>query len=217
VAIHHHVIVDEGDVFVGGHPQPPVTAIGKPCERFTDVAHPGIGMPQRHIPGLGRRSCVVDHHDLEVRVVAGQDGIDRLAKQPSPVAGGNHHADRWPERFRFRFRDDSRKFLDGAPKLVDSDLPLFDAHRDKTTHRLPLAHQEPGPAVPRPAGQLIRRTSQRRRHVAKIKLTDPHRTNPLGGVAAAHRMFQHGVTLPEDEHHRPPTQRDTAHGNEGIP
>ena len=202
-------------MFVGGHPQPPVTAIGKPCERFTDVAHPGIGMPQRHIPGLGRRSGVVDHHDLEVRVVAGQDGIDRLAKQPSPVAGGNHHADRWPERFRFR--DGSRKFLNDAPELVDSNLPLLDADRDKTTHRLPLAHQEAGSVIVRSADQLKPRIRRCRCQVAKIKFADPHRAGPLRVVAAAHSSFQHDMTLPEDGRHRPPTQRDTAHGNEGKP
>ena len=215
VTVHHHVVVDEGDVFVGGHPQPPVTAVGAPRERLTDVAHPGVGMPQRHVPGLGRGPGVVHHHDLETRVVAGQHGTDRLTEQPSPIAGADHHADRRPERLRFR--DGSRKLLGGPPQLVDPNLPLLDAHRDETTHRLPLAHQEPGPAVSRPAGQPERRTSRRRRHVAKIDLTDPHRTDPLGVVAAAHRMFQHGVTLPEDGHHRPPTQRETAHGNEGNP
>jgi len=215
VAIHHHIIVDEGDVFVGGHLHPPIAAIGEPCKRLGDVAHPGIGMTQGHVTGLGCRPGVVDHHDLEVRVVAGQDGINRLPEQPPPVAGADHHADRWPERFRFR--DGSRKFLDGTPKLVDPDPPLLDADRDKTTHRLPLAHQETGPVIIRSADQLKPRIRRGRCQVAKIKFADPHRAGPLGVVAAAHSSFQHDMTLPEDGRYRPPTQRGTAHGNEGNP
>ena len=215
VAVHHHVVVDEGDVLVHSHPQSPVAPAGYPRERLVDVAHPGVGVAQDQVAGLGRGPGVVNHHYLEVRVVAGQDGIHRVPEQSSPVAGADHHADRRPGWFRFR--DGNWKFVDGPPKLVDPDPPLLDAHSDEPAQGLVLAHQETGPVIVRSAGQFEPRIRRRRCQVAKIEFTDPYRTGPLGVVAAAHRLFQHDMTLPERRYRRSPEQRDTTHGPEGNP
>ena len=213
VAVHHHVVVDEGDVLVHSHPQPPVAPAGYPRERFVDVAHPGVGVAQGQVAGLGRGPGVVNHHYLEVRVVAGQDGIHRIPEQSSPVAGADHHADRRPGRFRFR--DGNWKFVDGPPKLVAPDPSLLDAHSDEPAQGLVLAHQETGPVIVRSAGQFEPRIRRRRCQVAKIEFTDPYRTGPLGVVAAAHRLFQHYVTLPGGRNHPPPAERDIARSHEG--
>ena len=215
VTVHHHVVVDEGDVLVHRHPHPPVAAAGVPRERFVGVAHPGVGVAQGHVAGLGCDTCVVDHHYLETRVVAGQDGIHRVLEQPAPVAGADHHADRRPGRFRFR--DGGRKLLGGPSQIAGPDLPLLDAHRDETAQGLALARQETGLAVVRSAGQFESRIRWCRCQVAKIEFTDPYRTGPLGVVAATHRLFQHYVTLPESRNHPPPAERDIARSNEGDP
>ena len=206
VAIHHHVVVNEGDVLVGGHPHPTVTALGNTKDRLVDVANPGIGVTEGDVAGLGGGPSVINHDDLEVRVVAGQNGVDRGAKQLPTVAGADHHADRRPNRFRLGIG--GRKFVDGPPQLIDKNASPFHGHHDETAQGLTLAHQETGPAVARPAGQSKCRTRCRRCQVAKIKFTDPYCTGPLGVVAAVHRMFQHDVTLPEGPQ---PTARTTRH------
>lgn len=82
------VVVGEGEDVRPGGGDPPVVGGSQAGHGFQDVADASVRVPGRdEIAGGGRGRCVVDDDDLEVRVVLGQQRVERAGELLGALPG----------------------------------------------------------------------------------------------------------------------------------